>query len=156
MANKNNVIDTVKDCCSILKINPVGVSFEKKSIFKTETQFAFTVWEKDESGLNAKEIIFNENLLLEQDFFIIWCVAHECRHVWQSTAEQYVKTVDSYKSSDKTNNTSEYNQQDLEIDAHAFAYVYLSEKYKLNVMPPLPDEIVERILLRAEYIRSNL
>lgn len=134
----------LKRICDILKINePAIVYTDEKKYFSSSTTMAAM-----ECGAN--EIYINKNYLPGTDFDLLFCIAHECRHLWQvnNSKVDYKK----YRSSNFLSKT-EYNNQIEELDAHAFACAYLKKYHKIiPLFNGLEDSVKNLIYAMADEI----
>lgn len=71
-------------------------------------------------------------------------IAHEMRHIWQYDNSEYRKLFDDYKHS--LDNLGEYNKQALEIDAHAFSIIVMTELFGVK---PTFENVLDQQTIKA-------
>ncbi|MGX8833950.1 hypothetical protein ACWG0P_07025 [Amedibacillus sp. YH-ame6] len=126
--------DFVRVLSEILKIAEPKMDHDE-SYFETDTQMACVM-------LPEKTIYIRKGNVSYDLFFAI---AHEMRHIWQYDYKKY--DFDSYINN-SSNDTEKYNNQDMEIDAHAFAILIMMKM--LKVQPNLEAIFNKDILLKIE------
>lgn len=80
---------------------------------------------------------------------IIFSIAHECRHLWQSRNGW---DLSSAKAPKELSNR-DYNLQKHEIDANAFGVVYLSQFGVKPLFRGLDEDVKRIIYMQAELMR---
>lgn len=138
--------------CELLQIPEPKVFYSKPAYFKTETTRAAIVGRLDDGSsyelhLNTK--YFNKNTK-EYDCWIT--VSHELRHLWQmkSTLGQ-----DSFSAYEQSNLLSikEYNEQELEVDAWAWAFIMAIQVFgNYPDLDFLGEGYTEKVLEKAQEI----
>lgn len=89
----------------------------------------------------------------DNDLDYCFALAHELRHKWQ-LEKGYIT---EYKNSSKFKNIEEYNNQEIELDAHAFAYAYIAIWY--GVEPKfngLSKDTIEKIKTLGNKMMFNI
>lgn len=84
---------------------------------------------------------------------MVVCIAHELRHKYQ--IDNSLFDTSAYQTSAVLSNR-DYNLQDVEIDANAYAYVIMYDNFGIDLkFNGLDRDIVQRIKKRAEKIRNE-
>ena len=89
------------------------------------------------------------------DVDMAFAIAHELRHKYQ--IDTHVFDFDNYKTSNELS-IREYNLQNEEIDANAYAYIVLLDFFKLKVDFKLllkDDVVADTIMKRVDVIVEN-
>lgn len=134
--NKELLLEEMYVHCDILDIDPVKVKFKTKldgTVLAMYIPSSRTIYVK-------RDIKLGNALLM---------IAHEMRHVWQMDNGHF---SDNYKM---RNNTTllPYNEQWEEIDANAYASLYLKTFYGFGpLFNTLNDTIKSRIKIREKEI----
>jgi Zn-dependent peptidase ImmA (M78 family) len=136
--------DIIIDICDLLDIDFPAVSYDT-SHFTTETMMA-----QADVNNNIIYIRHKDNIDLDYIFFI----AHELRHLCQASTDREYYFA-NYKTSDKCESVEEYNLQIAEIDAHAFAGMYLIVEYNAKpLFKGLSDKVKNKIYKRIEKLKN--
>ena len=91
------------------------------------------------------------NISNEETIFVI---AHEIRHLWQFEQKEFMGYFDEHRENES--DISSYNDQILEIDAHAFAYAFIKSHFGAELLfNGLSSKIKRKIKDRAELIISE-
>lgn len=133
----------VSKVCKILEISSPKLCVTDD--MPTSTMMAYYC--KDEDTLYYRETHKNE-------YDVYFSISHELRHKWQY--EYYPSIFVFYKTSDKVS-VDEYNSQEVELDANAFATVALEEL--LGITPlfnGLSDSVVEDIYFEADEMYKEM
>uniref|UniRef100_UPI0018ABA2C2 hypothetical protein n=1 Tax=Faecalibacillus intestinalis TaxID=1982626 RepID=UPI0018ABA2C2 len=123
------------------------VTDDKK--FNQGTQLAALAYE------NEKSILYLRTKYEYGDVDMAFAIAHELRHKYQ--IDTHVFDFDNYKTSNELS-IREYNLQNEEIDANAYAYIVLLDFFKLKVDFKLllkDDVVADTIMKRVDVIVEN-
>ena len=136
--------DYIIDICDILDIDIPAVSYDT-SHFTTETMMA-------QADVNNNIIYIRDRDNIDNDY--IFALAHELRHIYQSITDKdyYFK---NYKTSEACESVEEYNLQIAEIDAHAFAGLYMMIEFETKpLFKSLSDKVRNKIYKRIERLKG--
>lgn len=139
---KMNIYKFARIVCKDLRIKvPV---IKKIDMLNTPTQLGR--FRPDQNTIEVKKVYENE-------LDLYFAVAHELRHKYQIDYNIY--DFENYKQSDATSIT-DYNLQELEIDANAYAYLVMICMFEARVLFNGFDQmVIEKIMARAEEILNN-
>lgn len=141
-----DILTFVKLICEDLSIVPPIVKYDNKK-FNSNTQLATLVVEK-----NGRKILYLRKKYNDVVTMMV-CIAHELRHKYQ--IDNSLFDTSAYQTSTVLSNR-DYNLQDVEIDANAYAYVIMYDNFGIDVkFNGLDRDIVQRIKKRAEKIRNE-
>lgn len=145
-----------------LNIDALNIPFPKLILsparfFKTPTTRAAITGDLEDK--NSVELHLNREYLsnnadLWQIFLII---SHEMRHVWQILNRGQNDPLNGYKTSDNTTSIKEYNEQEMELDAWAWA-CYMAQRNFNGAYPTfdfMGNGYTEKVLTRAEQIAQE-
>lgn len=140
----------IKQNCQVLGIDAPALRVEKASFFTTETTRAALV--ADEGRTSGACIVVNERFIDElkkDEVQAVLTLSHECRHHWQIVR----LSLGGYSSSEKMS-VEEYNAQDLEVDAWAWATIATSYFFKKtpDFKSVFGDALAKKIMDRASEI----
>lgn len=137
---KKHVNGFIRLLCDDLSIKKPDIVY-KNNIFNSKTQLA--AYAPDEKRIYIKNEY--ENLL---DLF--FAISHELRHKYQIDYKIY--DFSTYKNAKQISNY-DYNMQEVEIDANAYAYIIMNEVFNVNpLFNGLDIDIIQKIKQRAELI----
>ena len=145
---KYNIYLICKKVCDILSIVMPEIVFERNEFFSTTTTMALTKLEKDK----ANKVYIDPSI--EFNPSIVFVVAHELRHVYQSYNQK--DDFETYVNSADTSNET-YNLQFVELDANAFGIIM--QQYLTGTRPVIPFNENIRIEIykrEIELINSEL
>lgn len=139
----------------ILDIPVPRIEIKKSSFFKTKTTKVAIVGSLE--NIQNSTLCINEDFLLflKNNEFECWlAISHEMRHLWQIVNG---KSLQGYQTSDRISLAS-YNEQELEIDAWAWATVAVVQNVgKLpDYKQALGESLHKAIFDRAEEILCEL
>ncbi len=134
-----NYQEIINDVSSKLGINVPKFEMTSKNICGSKTCLAAA----DPEHWN----ILVKNVPLNYD--VIFSIAHECRHLWQSRNEW---DLSSAKAPKELSNR-DYNLQKHEIDANAFAVVYISQFGVKPLFNGLDEDVKGIIYMQADLMR---
>lgn len=139
----------------ILDISVPCIEIKKSSFFKTKTTKVAIVGSLE--NIQNSMLCINEDFLLflTNNEFECWlAISHEMRHLWQIVNG---KSLQGYQTSDRISLAS-YNEQELEIDAWAWATVAVVQNVgKLpDYKQALGESLHKAIFDRAEEILCEL
>ena len=141
-----DILTFVKLICEDLSIVPPIVKYDNKK-FNNNTQLATLVVEK-----NGRKILYLRKKYNDVVTMMV-CIAHELRHKYQ--IDNSLFDTSAYQTSTVLSNR-DYNLQDVEIDAYAYAYVIMYDNFGIDVkFNGLGRDIEQRIKKRAEKIRNE-
>lgn len=107
----------------------------------------------------VKKVIVENNQIavvrVNGDVDMAFAIAHELRHKYQ--IDTHVFDFDNYKTSNELS-IREYNLQNEEVDANAYAYIVLMDFFKLKVDFKLllkDDVVADAIMKRVDTIIEN-
>ena len=141
-----DILTFIKLICEDLSIVPPIVKYDNKK-FNSNTQLATLVVEK-----NGRKILYLRKKYNDVVTMMV-CIAHELRHKYQ--IDNILFDTSAYQTSTVLSNR-DYNLQDVEIDANAYAYVIMYDNFGIDVkFNGLDRDIVQRIKKRAEKIRNE-
>ena len=136
----------IKDVCEILNIATPDISYDT-SHFSSPTMMA-------QCCPDGNTIFIKHCDKPNPDHF--FAVAHELRHVWQMQVDKHFY-FDNYKPIDLISSVDEYNLQEAEIDANAFAGLVMLSFFKLQPQyQGLSDNVKQKILKRIDEIYKIL
>jgi hypothetical protein len=140
-SEKNKMInDFILDVCDILRIESPVIS-NKTDHFESDTMLA-------QCSPDGSVIYLKECDKLSYD--LLFAVSHELRHVWQIRTNKE-KYLGDYKPVRLCESVTEYNLQEAEIDANAFAAAIMMDFYDVRpLFEGLPGEVKSRIWDRVE------
>lgn len=141
-----NLNEYIQLICDMLKLEV------PKLIFTNEHLVSDTEWAC--YSFKDHEIFIRENSKITLE--VLFSIAHELRHAWQSTyhANEY---LEDYIPREEFNNIIEYNKQPAEIDANAFAIVIMVNIFhRQPIIDTLTDEIKKLIMERAVEIVDEM
>lgn len=132
--------------CKMLSVKKPEVNYLNSTNFLSPTTQAAISEDFSSLGINT-----------DIDFSVldIWFViSHEIRHLWQSKNKLYLS---DYNSVNKLE-TKKYNEQNAEIDAHAWAIVVVTNLFGMRptLEVNLGKEIWQKISDRAEKISDEM
>lgn len=98
-----------------------------------------------------------DTLTIKKNYSVLYdayfAIAHELRHKYQVVYNTY-----SFKDYKSTNTLSihDYNMQPQEIDANAFAYLYMVSTFKVKpLFNGLDEDVKQAIIKKAKYILKS-
>lgn len=142
----NGILNFIKEVCEDLCISlPDSIITEDKK-FNKGTQLATLVYE------NGKSLLY---LRTKYEYGDVDMIAHELRHKYQ--IDTHIFDFENYKTS-KELSRREYNLQNEEVDANAYAYIVLMDFFKLKVDFKLilkDDVVANAIMKRVDAIIEN-
>jgi hypothetical protein len=110
--------DAVDDICDLLEIEFPIISFDNECLPTKTTMAGY--------GLDNGVMSINPDYCKEEaKGLILFSVAHELRHKWQSEYQPKMVSKRKYKVRDSKTSLNKYNSQDAEVDANAFALWYI-------------------------------
>lgn len=134
-------------CAETLDVERPVIRWAEPTVFRTPTTVAALSDDGTEIALNSTVKDFR---------FLCFAVAHEMRHLWQM--KHKAAWMASYKPSDEAGGITEYNEQDAEIDANAFALIVLTDLLgqRPTLEQQLGSETWAKIRERADEIAREL
>ena len=145
----NGILEFIKEVCEDLCISiPDSIVTDDKK-FNQGTQLATLAYE------NEKSILYLRTKYEYGDVDMAFAIAHELRHKYQ--IDTHLLDFDYHKSSNELS-IREYNLQNEEIDANAYAYIVLLDFFKLKVDFKLllkDDVVADTIMKRVDVIVEN-
>lgn len=145
----NGILNFIKEVCEDLCISlPDSIITEDKK-FNKGTQLATLVYE------NGKSLLYLRTKYEYGDVDMAFAIAHELRHKYQ--IDTHIFDFENYKTS-KELSRREYNLQNEEVDANAYAYIVLMDFFKLKVDFKLilkDDGVANAIMKRVDAIIEN-
>lgn len=133
--------DFVNDVSYILGIDPPNVSYNTDH-FSSDTMLA-------QCAPDGSIIYVKEPESINPD--ILFAIAHELRHVWQIRTDKK-KYLGDYRPVNLCKSLEEYNLQESEIDANAFAAAVMYELFDLRpLFSNLPEKVRDTIWDRSKY-----
>lgn len=130
-----------------LDIEMPEIQFCNADDFATKTQMARAIVNKNVIHINKK---------IDDEKHLCFCIAHECRHLWQFQTGFLDTLLKTRKQNDETT-IYQYNIQEEEIDAHAFGVIMTDEFYGLVPnFPELDEKMIKKILEKARTIKKTL
>lgn len=143
------ILNFIKEVCEDLCISlPDSIITEDKK-FNKGTQLATLVYE------NGKSLLYLRTKYEYGDVDMAFAIAHELRHKYQ--IDTHIFDFENYKTS-KELSRREYNLQNEEVDANAYAYIVLMDFFKLKVDFKLilkDDVVANAIMKRVDAIIEN-
>lgn len=137
----------ISKLCSILNIAEPAISYDS-SFFLSDTMMACC-------DISSRTIYLrhsNQNQNPDPD--TMFAIAHELRHLWQSTVKPQV--IKQYRPVSELS-ILDYNLQLAELDANAFAGLVMISFFSLKPMfNNVPDKVKELIYQRMKLLSSNL
>lgn len=142
--------EALKIPCPKLILSPAG-------FFQTPTTRAAVTGDLDD--LNSLELHLNRRYVSGSveiwQLFVL--ISHEMRHVWQILNREQNDPLNGYKTSDNATSVKEYNEQELELDAWAWA-CYMAQRNFNGAYPTfdfMGEGYTEKVLARAEQIAQE-
>lgn len=88
----------------------------------------------------------------------VCAIAHEMRHLWQY--KRCRKEFESYMATYKRATTSfpinDYNSQPVELDAHAFAFYFMTLKFGIQpAYDTFSEDLRKKIRTRADWLANG-
>ena len=138
--------------CKLLKIPTPRLVFADASTFPTNTTRACITG--DLADIKSVEMRLSKSYFNNDTPFFLAAVtiAHELRHFWQMLN---IERPPYFKSNNVT--IKEYNEQDLELDAWAWASYIMQREY--GVYPTfdfLGEEYTQKVLSLADAIKDTI
>lgn len=153
-----SVSDWVELNCNLLGIPCPTLKFSAPSFFLTSTTQACIVGDLDD--LSKTELHLNEAVFTKAIPF--WkaaiAISHELRHFWQLFYDKGYTVIRGYKTSDELKSLKEYNEQELELDAWAWA-CYVTQREFDGAYPTfdfMGKDYTKKVLERAEQIKKEM
>lgn len=132
---------------TVLNIEMPDIQFCNADDFATKTQMARAIVNKNVIYINKK---------IDDEKYLCFCIAHECRHLWQFQTGFLDTLLKTRKQSNETT-IYQYNIQEKEIDAHAFGVIIAVEFYDMAPdFPALDEKMRKKIFIRAKAIKKTL
>ena len=130
--------ELVLDICDVLQIDVPEVKIVKR--FESPTMLG-------RANEDGTEIEIKRSIALDE-LQLAFVLSHELRHIWQSRTNYDYWFAGYLVSENKDFHIAE-------IDANAFAYLYMMHYY--NLQPSFPNDIITRIEKRAfEILKEGL
>lgn len=147
MGKYNRFVDLLSGALNIPAPEVVFTSLENS--FNSKTEMANT-----EITENNIRIFIRDGLKNQNDIF--FALAHELRHCWQFNQQEYKVLFEKYEKNNTDDNLN-YNLQDLEIDANAYAGCVMRKVFGVK---PLFSGMSEKqriiILNRIEEMQNDI
>lgn len=139
---RQEIESTIRYISRLLQIEPPKVEIVPQERFRTATEQSAVYGVKGDLTILVSEgLAANKNR-----FFCEYILAHEMRHCWQIANDLILPQQSSAEL-----DTTAYNEQENEIDAHAFAWAYLGVEYSLMLeIPTLSAEYIAKIKERSK------
>ncbi len=100
-------------------------------------------------------IYLNKNFDFPNIFDLYFVIAHEGRHIWQIKNNKFNK--ENYKQRTETEKMQEYNEQEAEIDAHAFAAAAMMKYAGIKpLFEMFEEEYKSKIYQKANIIYNEM
>lgn len=146
--------DWIKLNCEKLGISSqVNLIMSEPSFFATPTTRAcigVNLDDLSEVDLHLNKKFFNEKTTF---FDAAVVLAHEFRHFWQVLN---TKQSGNYKTSDEAADIREYNEQELEVDAWAWAVYIMQQQYGVYpTFDSISPEYTALVMKRAAEIKNE-
>lgn len=138
----------------IVKFNCRALKIEKPKIEVVNSDKMPTKTTLSTASSGGGVLLINEIVKTVSPEWRLWLIlSHECRHLWQSTKEEFKQSFSNYLTSAETDLFS-YNNQPAEIDANAWAMVVVKNVFNINVSfeKDLGKELQQKIFDRAVEI----
>lgn len=137
---KNRLIKLLEDVADELDID-AKLIFKRKDFFATPSTRAVA---------NVRFHTIFIDPAFPFDATMLLAITHEARHIYQY--DNGIYDISEHTSSDKVD-LEEYNLQQMEVDANAFARVYLSNVFGIvPLFQNMSDKVKKAIEKRAEEI----
>ncbi len=137
---KEQIMAGLNDIAYVLGVDVPVLEIKEVNFFPTPTTLA--VYSQQN---NERKIIVSKALLQQEPFRIAFSLAHEMRHLWQIENGVF---PNSYLLPNSTD-LETYNLQPHEIDANAFANLYIRCVFRrgldLRISPTVSNAIEQRI-----------
>lgn len=132
--------DFICDVCDVLKIEPPKVSFDT-SKFPTKTMLAQC--SPDGSTIYLK-------MCDKPNPGQLFAIAHELRHIWQIQNNKQLY-FSEYKPIELCESVEQYNLQEAELDANAFAGLVMIDFFRLKpLFEGVPESVKTKTYERME------
>ena len=143
---KKIVEKAVEFNCKMLSVEKPKIKYLNSTNFLSPTTQSAISEDFSSLGINT-----DINFSMLDLWFVI---SHEIRHLWQKNNKMYLS---DYISANKLE-TKKYNEQEAEIDAHAWAIVVITNLFGMRptLEVNLGTEIWQKILDRAEKISDEM
>ncbi len=142
-----NIYNLVLDICNLLKI-PAPAVFMSKKMPKIEG-ISKTVGGMAIPGDDLVTDVIVQNTM-DTEGRIVKALAHELRHVWQH--KYHNSWFDDYSAKKRG---EEYALQKAEVDAEAFAYLYMEQYGNYYILSDLGETIYKALSKRMDEIRGQ-
>lgn len=132
-----------------LKIKRPKILYKDRSFFSTPTTQSATADTGKEIALNTDFT----SLLKKDEIQACAILSHELRHCFQMQKKEiWEKELKKYKTSNLLS-LNEYNEQLMEIDAWAWAFIMCRKLFRVKLtFEPFSEELKNRIYERADFI----
>lgn len=141
------ILDTAEKCAEDLKIDCPKISFELDG--RTSGNIAATILDSNKKFKEIMLIKDYDNLL---DALLAVC--HELRHIYQSVYNEHI--FDDYVELGSDISFEGYNLQDAEIDANAYASLFIQANFGVKpLFQNFPEPIRKKIEKRIDFLRKN-
>ena len=139
---RKQITEICKIICAQLKIKVPKICISNS--FESDTQMARYIPE-------LHQLELGNSFSNELDMY--FAIAHELRHIYQYKNNLY--DFSKYESNDNTD-IHTYNNQDIEIDANAYAYIFIVYYFHMEpIFTGLSEDIINKIKKRAEKIAQE-
>ena len=142
----------------ILDVPNIPIEYSRE-MFKglPQTLIAFNLVKREAEGGTSEAIYIKERKIdcsLSQIFKYVMTISHEMRHHYQSTITYF--NINEYKSREELNDVNAYNLQKEEIDAVAYANLFMDEYFGITpVYPDFSDFLLDEIRVRENLIEKQ-
>ena len=135
--------DFISEVCSILFISKPNIEYKPQEFFPTSTMLAMCTSDGTTVYVRHSEDITPD---------LLFSIAHELRHCWQ--IQNKPEMLDGYRESQDLT-VEEYNLQQAEIDANAFAGVIMVDFFGIKpLFQGLPENVKDRIYAEMKNIEN--
>ena len=142
----------------ILDVPNIPIKYSKE-LFKgfPPNMLAFNLVKREAEGTTSEAIFIKERKIdcsLNTIFKYILAISHEMRHHYQSKITYF--NINEYQSRKDLDDVNAYNLQKEEIDAVAYANLFMDEYFGMTpVFPDFSDFLLDQIRVRENLIEKQ-
>ena len=142
----------------ILDVHNIPIKYSRE-LFRgfPSIMLAFNLVKREADETTSEAIYIRERKIdcsLGEIFKYITVISHEMRHHYQDKIKYF--NMDEYKNSKEMDDTNAYNLQKEEVDAIAYANLFMDEYFGTTpVFPDFSDFLLDEIRVRENLIEKQ-